>query len=299
MDAALPGFKDANAAYRAQAAVVDALHEGPLLASKGKAPDILDRMRALEQIGGPEAATALRLSLGKATVDRMREMPVTKDVATRLAASGSDEVSRLRTLFPTEEAFQSFVDDLSSATQRTGLAHRQGQDLVRSVGPEFASRRQQVREQTLGEVRRMGKDVRSQQDRTQQGIRRVRQATRAQVESLRYGDPIRREQLETARVVSRATKKIEPPSGGRPLKGAVELGAGARARGIVDIAYGLFGKKSDPVDVRQILTDYLLASPEQQRTMAEIMRRTLDQRRFNTRLGAGIGAAAGLSSGDQ
>lgn len=291
MEQAFPAFRQANAGYRARATVVDALHEGPLLAAKGKAADIVDRMAALEQSGGPEAVAALRQSMARSWVDRLRETPITKDMASRIAAGGSDEMARLRLMFPDEASYQQFASEVADRTGQVAAAHQRGMAGVQAVAPEFAERRMSVRGAVRSEVGRMAKDVRTQRDATARTVRGIQQQGR---ESLRA---LQSEDVRTAKAVERASRRLDVPNAGRPLKGAVELGAGARARGIIDVVYGLFGKQSDPKDVRALLADYLLAPPEQRARLAASLRDTQRSQRLALPTGAAMGVYGSQAGG--
>lgn len=279
-------FRSANAAYRARASVVDGLHRGVADAIKGKAPDMEDAIRALQERGGEEAAAAYRLGVARGTVDRLREVPTTRDAAARVAAGGSDEVARLRVAFPDDAAYEQFVRDLSQSTGMVAGARAAGEAGVAAVGPEFIQRRAAVRTESLEQVRRMAKDVRAAQDATRRGVQTIQQEGREQQRA------IPREPARDAQQIVRASKRLDVPERGRPLKGAVEIGVGARARGLVDLIYGTLGKKADPADVRALLADYLLSEPDGSRALAAALREAQSNRRTTLPISALLGAQA-------
>lgn len=273
MEKAYPKFREANAAYRADAVRVEALADGYSAIKSGKAlgPDIRQRMADVHGTGGEAALDAYQYGQRRAIRDNLNAQDANVDAATPLTRLGPDPEERLRTAFPNDRSARAFQGEVGEAAANVRRATATAQSGEQGVARAFRTQRDAVRQRASEVVA----DIQAQAQNQKALLPADRLRIAKQIESI--------------------TRHVDVPEGGRAIKGLAESAAGASARGKVDLLFGFFGKKGDSEAARELLTDLLVGSPKQQRAALQTLRAGTTA----TRRAAGVAATVGGAQVDR
>lgn len=212
MERAIPGFREANAAYRGKATVLEALTDGYLAGKNGKAPDIQDELTRLAEID-PDAVQAHLVGQRLAVVDQLREMPSSRAAAERFLSPGSDMAERLRLAFPDDASYQRFTDDLR------GQSGARGQPSV-ALERSLTGLRQSLQRQ-VDDIAQQGSRQRAEiRDLSAREVAGIRQGARAERDALPKDD------LHLMRQIQGAAKGLPSQTNATSTRGMADLGAG-------------------------------------------------------------------------
>lgn len=310
LEHSVPGFREANREYRAAAVQSEALAmgygDGPLVGGAEPA-DMRQRMATLHDQAsanglyperGDAAVEAYQFGQRRRIASDLRDAGLgsqTRDVATPILEQGSTGEERLRIAFPSDQAFRTFHRELSDRSGEISRAQRNATISEEMVTGMFRDKRSAIKDEAQGTLQQVGQEFQDRREAARQAASDLVASIRTNAEGEIQNLPA--EKVRLAREIEAKARQLDVPNAGRALKGAVETGVGARARGLVDIIFGLFGKKSDPEKARNLLTDYLLAEGEDKVNRLGRMAGAARAKRLAIPHGIAAGAATATAQG--
>ena len=296
LEQVVPGFREANAAYRADATRFESLAKGygGALNPKVMAPDIRQQMADAYDAGGEPALEAYQYGQRRAHVDQLRNGGILTDVATERTLAGSHPAERTATAFPSDATRRSFEQDVAGRTRAIGTAQEGQRSAEEAVKGSFADQRTQIAGQSKAAASETALAYRARRDQAREASAEIIASIRASTKGAR--DILPQDRVRLAREIEAKAKQLQLPGENRLLRAGVESGAGARARSWVDAFLAIFGKKNlDPLATREILADFLLGDPPTRTRAATTMARDVATKRGAIRTGSAMGALVGAA----